>query len=240
MGYLIDTHFHLDHYKNYKELATQINALQQYTICVTNSPGVFHSCKNLISENKYLKFAIGFHPQEKALTNRDLDDFMRLIDRTNYVGEIGIDLSSRSYRNEAAQIASFEQIVKTCTIKNKLMTVHIRRAEEQALRIITKYSPSKCIIHWFTGTSDQLQQFIDAGCYFSVNANMISAKTNHKYLSIPVDRLLVESDGPYTRVNGKRYIPTLLQEAYSQIAQFYNNPDFILHVYNNFKLLLSS
>ena len=101
MGYLIDTHFHLDHYKNYKELATQINALQQYTICVTNSPGVFHSCKNLISENKYLKFAIGFHPQEKALTNRDLDDFMRLIDRTNYVGEIGIDLSSRSYRNEA-------------------------------------------------------------------------------------------------------------------------------------------
>ena len=240
MGYLIDTHFHLDHYKNYKELVTQINALQQYTICVTNSPGVFHSCKKMISESKYVKFAIGFHPQDKALTNRDLYEFMRLIDQTHYVGEIGIDLSSSSYRNEDTQIESFEQIVKTCAAKNKLMTVHIRRAEEQALRIITKFSPSKCIIHWFTGSSEQLQRFIDAGCYFSVNANMISGKTNHKYLPIPTDRLLVESDGPYTRVNGKRYTPALLQDAYSQIAQFYDDPDLIIHVYNNFKLLLSS
>lgn len=240
MGYLIDTHFHLDHYKNYNELVTQINTLQQYTICVTNSPGVFHSCKNLISESKYLKFAIGFHPQEKALTNQDLYNFMRLIDQTNYVGEIGIDLSSSSYRNKDAQIDYFDQIVKTCAAKNKLMTVHIRRAEEQALKIITKYSPSKCIIHWFTGTTDQLQQFIDAGCYFSVNTNMVSGKANHKYLLIPLDRLLVESDGPYTRVNGKRYTPAFLQDSYLQIAQFYNDPDFIIHVYNNFKQLLSS
>ena len=240
MGYLIDTHFHLDHYKNYKELITEIDALQQYTICVTNSPGVFLSCKNILSESKYLKFAIGFHPQEKTLTDRDLYDFMRLIDRTNYVGEIGIDLSSGSYRNEEKQVDAFDQIVKKCAASNKLMTVHIRRAEEQALRIITRYSPSKCIIHWFTGSEQRLVQFIEAGCYFSINANMISGSNNQKYLSIPLERRLVESDGPYTRVAGKRYTPALLKDAYSQIAQFYNDPDFIIHVYNNFKALLSS
>ena len=38
---LIDTHFHLDHYKNYLEMARNITELKQYTICVTNSPGVF-------------------------------------------------------------------------------------------------------------------------------------------------------------------------------------------------------
>ncbi len=240
MGYLIDTHFHLDHYKNYRELVTEINALQQYTICVTNSPGVFLSCKNMLSESKYLKFAIGFHPQEKALTSRDFYDFIKLIDQTSYVGEIGIDLGKSSYRNENVQIDTFDQIVKICAEKNKLMTVHIRHAEEQALKIITKYSPSKCIIHWFSGSEKHLQQFIDAGCYFSINTNMIFKNNNQKYLSIPINKRLVESDGPYTRVNGMRYSPALLKDAYLQIAKFYNDPDLIIHVYNNFKTLLSS
>ena len=47
---LIDTHFHLDHYRNYFEIAKTITELEQYTICVTNSPGIFLSCKNLIPE----------------------------------------------------------------------------------------------------------------------------------------------------------------------------------------------
>ena len=76
---LIDTHFHLDHYRNYMDIAVKITELKQYTICVTNSPGVFLSCKNLVSETQYLKFAIGFHPQDKNLSNRELQDFMRLL-----------------------------------------------------------------------------------------------------------------------------------------------------------------
>ena len=88
---LIDTHFHLDHYRNYFEIAKTITELEQYTICVTNSPGIFLSCKNLIPETKYLKFAIGFHPQETTLGGREIKDFMRLISSTNYVGEIGLD-----------------------------------------------------------------------------------------------------------------------------------------------------
>lgn len=43
---LIDTHFHLDHYKNYLEMARNITELKQYTICVTNSPGVFGRAKS--------------------------------------------------------------------------------------------------------------------------------------------------------------------------------------------------
>lgn len=38
---LIDTHFHLDHYRNYFEIAKTITELEQYTICVTNRLGFF-------------------------------------------------------------------------------------------------------------------------------------------------------------------------------------------------------
>ena len=50
---------------------------------------------------------------------------------------------------------------------------------------------------------------------------------------------MIESDGPYTKVNGRKYNPLLLQEAYEKIAKFYGNPDLIRDVYENFKNILS-
>ena len=64
---LIDTHFHLDYYRNHKQVYDLINHLEQYTICMTNSPGVYVSCRKLYQETEYIKFALGFHPREKSL-----------------------------------------------------------------------------------------------------------------------------------------------------------------------------
>ena len=110
MKYLVDTHFHLDHYKNFLEIADKVNFLQQYTIAVTNSPGVFLSCNNFFSESKYLKFAIGFHPQESQLKRADLDDFMRLANKTEFVGEIGLDYSNKTFLDFGFQKECFEEI----------------------------------------------------------------------------------------------------------------------------------
>ncbi len=44
---LIDTHFHLDMYRNYEEVFHYLEKEKQYTLCMTNSPGVFMSCKDL-------------------------------------------------------------------------------------------------------------------------------------------------------------------------------------------------
>ena len=37
---LIDTHFHLDMYRNYEEVFHYLEKEKQYTLCMTNSPGV--------------------------------------------------------------------------------------------------------------------------------------------------------------------------------------------------------
>ena len=55
----------------------------------------------------------------------------------------------------------------------------------------------------------------------SVNTSMIGSGDRSKYLQIPKDRILVESDGPYTKINGRKYTPDLLQQAYRRIANFY-------------------
>ena len=238
MTNIIDTHFHLDYYKNYREIATRISELKQYTICVTNSPGVFLSCKKMIPETKYLKFAIGFHPLENGLSETDLKDFFHLLNKTNYVGEIGLDFSKSARMNQENQLRYFDTIVAKCASVNRLLTVHIRRAEVQAIEIIRKHTPKKCIVHWYTGTEKQMLELLELGCYMSVNTNMIANKSSSKYLLIPENRLLIESDGPYTNVSGKKYTPDLLQQSYEQISKFYGNPYLSDIVFSNFRTIL--
>lgn len=75
MAKLIDTHFHLDIYKNHAQVFRYLNENKIYTLCMTNSPGVYISCQKLYGYDKYVKFAMGFHPLEKNLCEKDLNDF---------------------------------------------------------------------------------------------------------------------------------------------------------------------
>lgn len=119
------------------------------------------------------------------------------------------------------------------------MTIHIRGAEEDAIRILAKYNPPKAIVHWYTGNRDHMLKLVDLGCYFSINTNMVNSCNAEKYHLLPLERLLIESDGPYTRVNKKKYVPSLLRDAYDEISVFYKNFDMISNIYENFKRILS-
>ena len=233
---LIDTHFHLDMYKNYKDIYKMIVSEKQYTLCMTNSPGVYRSCKNIFGDDKYVKFALGFHPLNSDLKGKDLKEFMKMLSWTDYVGEIGLDFTKRTGIEKEQQIKWFEKIVEICSIENKVMSIHIRGAEEFALKIIDQYCPRRCILHWYTGNAKFLKEFINLGCYFSVNSSML--KKMDILRVIPKDKLLIESDGPYSKVNGKRFLPTLLLEEYELIAESLNEPDLIRVIFDNFKKLL--
>jgi len=234
---LIDTHFHLDMYRNYEELHRYIDQEKQYTLCVTNSPGVFLSCKKMFEESKYIKFALGFHPLECELKKKDLDEFMYLLSQTEYVGEIGLDFSRKTGMSKDKQVEYFDRIVEVCAKKNKIMSVHIRGAEKEALRIIDRWRPRRCVLHWFTGSLQEQKEFVELGCYFSINTNMLS--NMDKINAVPRGRILVESDGPYSKVDGKKYQPSYLLKEYELIAKALEEPDLIKVVYSNFKTLLT-
>ncbi|WP_157800144.1 TatD family hydrolase [Sporolactobacillus pectinivorans] len=94
---------------------------------------------------------------------------MVLANNVRYIGEIGLDFSSSRYLPKNQQLDYFEQIVKLCAENDKLMSVHLRKSEKAAIDIIKKYKPSKCIIHWFTGSFTQLNAVVALNCYFSTN-----------------------------------------------------------------------
>ena len=231
---LIDTHFHLDFYKDHKEIYKKINELKQYTICVTNSPEVYQECQRIYFNTKYIKFALGFNPKENH-SKESFGLFKNKFKGADYIGELGLDFSRTYSDTRIEQIEIFSQIVEMCANENKLLSVHLRFSEDTAIEIIKKYMPKKCIIHWFSGSIVQLKKLIELGCYFSINANMIN---KDKIKLIPQSRILIESDGPFTRINGKKYHPVFLKEQYDLISKFLQIENLEQLVYNNFKEIL--
>ena len=234
MKNLIDTHFHLDFYKNHKQIYKHINNLQQYTLCMTNTPEIYQECQKLYFNTKYVKFALGFNPKSNN-TRESFTKFINIFKGAEYIGEVGLDFSKQYRFRIEEQKQYFEIIVDLCSSVNKLLSIHIRNAEDSAIEIIKKYKPKKCIIHWFTGNNNQMQQLINLGCYFSINANMIN---NKNLLLIPKNKILIESDGPFTQVNGKKYEPKLLKQQYDIISKVLNEPKLEEIVYNNFNNIL--
>lgn len=236
---LFDAHFHLDYYKNYKSIYRYLDQHKYYTLCMTTAPGIYASCQSIFSTSKYIRFALGFHPLNHELKDKDFDDFIKLFYRAKYIGEVGLDFSAKKCISYEKQLYYFERIVKMCTAQNKLMSIHIKKAEGEAIEIIKKYKPSKCIIHWFSGSDIEIEELIRLGCYFSVNTNMLYSKNGISCIQkIPIDKFFIESDGPFTKVNGKIYEPTLLLQVYNDFAYTFGIKDLDMQIFNNLKSIL--
>ena len=80
-----------------------------------------------------------------------------------------------------------------------IITIHSRKAVSKVLDILGENYRFKAILHWFTGSKDELKEAVERGCYFSVNGAMINSKRFLEILPlIPANRLLVETDSPFT------------------------------------------
>ena len=237
---LIDTHFHLDYYQDHARWYSKINELKQYTLCVTNTPGIFYSCRRLYSETKYVKFALGYNPQKCLEDPFQRELFLRELQRTNYIGEVGLDFSKRYLGTGETQISIFDFICSVATKQNKLLSVHSRKAEKETLSILLKNNISRAIIHWYTGDLETLFDFLDAGYYFSVNASMCATQRGKAIVShIPLNRLLIESDGPFSKVLGRKYTPLGLPEVYSAVREITGQKQLEYIIWDNFKKLLT-
>jgi len=64
------------------------------------------------------------------------------------------------------------------------------------------------ILHWFSGTKQQLKRSIEMGCYFSVGPAMLSSKKGYELVQImPIEKILVETDGPFGNFKTQALLP---------------------------------
>ena len=111
--------------------------------------------------------------------------------------------------------------------KNKIVSVHSRRAEKELLNLLCEYEIKNVIFHWYSGPVDIVPSILEKGYYFSVNEAMCLSKNGQSIVnSIPRDRILTETDAPY---NERTDIKVVL--SYLNLTE--------KEVYNNFRMLLN-
>ena len=136
--------------------------------------------------------------------NLDFDSLYEFVARNCFIGEIGLDFSARRVATHDAQLQVLGEVAAACArTGGKVLSVHAVHAVDDALDALESAGAlavdagNACIIHWFSGTSDQLTRARRLGCYFSVNPRMLASKRGRAYAqAIPVEKLLLETDLP--------------------------------------------
>lgn len=201
----VDAHCHLDLFPDPTGLARQINERHVHTVAVTNAPSVFPHTEHLAAGSRYLHAAAGLHPELVATHGGELERLWPCLERTHYVGEVGLDYSTTDAALRTRQRVIFEKILERCaTFRNKTLTVHSRRAASDTIDAIGDRFPGKVILHWFTGTRREVERASRFGFYFSVNPAMITTQKGRDLIDVmPRDRVLTESDGPFVKLGSK-------------------------------------
>jgi len=240
---MIDTHCHLDQFLNPFETLKYLEKHGVKTISVTNLPSHFEEGYRFYEKFEFTIPALGFHP---LMIKNDIDIeneirlFKKFVTKTDFIGEVGLDFSSREKDFIDIQKYIFEQIVSHVTDFDKIFSIHSRKAENEIFRILNKYSIRKVILHWFTGSTSQAKKALELGYYFSINKNMLSTNKGKKLIDIlPKERVLIETDSPFTCSKNSHYPLKKLSIIYQTLSKYwgFSEEKTFNIVSNNFKEL---
>lgn len=218
---VVDTHCHIDLFPSPETVVRRSLDAQVGVIAVTNAPSVFHYTYSLSNRYSNLLPAIGLHPELAVNRKRELPQMWLLLEKTRYVGEIGLDYVTSLESERRVQREVFHKILERCAAapSPKILTIHSRRATLDVIEAIGHGFPGRIILHWFSGTKKELERAVGLGFYFSVNSAMLgSAKGRNLVSRIPQDRILIETDGPFVSNRGKPSEPVTAIDILESLA----------------------
>lgn len=223
MARLVDFHCHLDLYPDHE---TQIERCERegiFTLAVTTTPKAWARNNELASQTRHVRAALGLHPQVVAERAHELPIWEELLPRSRYVGEVGLDAGPKFHHSLGKQKEVFARVLSSCArTGGKILSVHSVRCTTVVLDMIEKTLPppkGQVVLHWFSGTAAEARRAADLGCYFSINGKMLANNRSAALVTrIPRDRLLTETDGPFTAVDGRPSRPSDVAVTVSNLA----------------------
>jgi TatD DNase family protein len=129
----------------------------------------------------------------------------------------------------ASQSVAFEQHLELAASQSKNVVIHQRDAWEDTIKILRPYSGHlRGVFHCFNGSLEQAQEVVDLGHFISFTG-IVTFKNaedlRRTAASIPIDRLMVETDAPYLApvpYRGQRCEPAFVRETAAAIAEIRN------------------
>jgi TatD DNase family protein len=178
--------------------------------------------------------AVGVHPHDAKELNGVIPEELISLGENEHViaiGETGLDY----YRNlspASAQRDIFAKHIEWAKSLKKPLICHIRDAYDEALAILKSEGAHEVggILHCFQGNKDHAMRAIDMGFYISFACNITYKKNEilrEVSASIPLDRVLCETDSPYLspeNSRGKVNEPANVSYVYETIASLRGMP----------------
>ncbi|WP_441247398.1 TatD family hydrolase [Kitasatospora sp. McL0602] len=227
MSALWDTHCHLTGYDRPTDVMAEAAEAGVTIVAVSEDPGQYRMLRTRLGRRPGVVPALGMHPLHAAsFTPADLARFLRLLPDAPWIGEIGLDFSPAGRPSRRAQLRIFEAILSDPRASALPLTIHSRGAERETIEHLTQAGASRAILHWYTGPPGLLEEAVNAGLWFSVNPTMTaSARAQRLLQEIPPDRVLLETDGPFTRHHGRPSRPSDLPALLPRLAALWSTDE---------------
>lgn len=242
---LVDFHCHLDLYPDHRAAVQEAEAAGIFTLAVTTTPRAWPRNHELAQTTCHVRAALGLHPQLVGERASEVALWDAHLAEARYIGEVGLDAGPRFYKSLNLQKQVFEHVLRRCALAgNKVLSVHSIRAAKAVLDHIEAYlapGKGKVVLHWFTGSKAEARRAIEMGCYFSVNAAMFNNERHISMVSsLPLARLLTETDGPFTKTEGRPSKPSdvpIVVEALGRLHDL-STPAVVANIKSNLRELL--
>lgn len=234
---MIDTHSHLDVEEFKDDLTDVIARAKEAGVEKVFIPAIdLNSCRSVLNVcNAYPSYAypmFGLHPEEvKADYKKQLTLIRTVIDENNpiAIGEVGLDYYwSREFERE--QLDAFRIQVEWSVETRLPLMIHCRKAQNEMINLLRQYKKDLPggVFHCFTGNEKEAEQLLQFDRFVLGIGGVSTFKKSPLPVvlpkSVPLDRIVLETDSPYmapTPMRGKRnesafvrYVMLCLAEAY--------------------------
>ena len=238
---IIDTHIHLDDKRYEDDLNDVLSRARDGGVKRFIIPGAdtdtLDRAVSISEENDDVFFAVGVHPYDKEqFDNLEFDKYVKH-PKCVAIGECGLDYFRLDGSDEDKETEKKEQKrvfkaqIELAKKYKKPLIVHIRDASHDSKMILLDSNADEVggVLHCFNA-DEELLSLADNGFYFGIGG-VLTFKNAKKLVNvlpkIPMDKMIIETDGPYltpTPHRGERNEPLYTTFVVKKVSELLEIP----------------
>lgn len=215
----IDLHAHIDTGID----PVDLTALDAAIFAVTRS--LDEAAIALERSDEATVWGVGVHPKlAKSHKSFDTERFRKLLTGTCFSGEIGLDGAGRL--GIERQQHTLREVLGVLADNPRIASIHSAGATTEVIDELEQTPITGAVLHWWLGDRRDTVRALELGCYFSFNP--AGARRRDVIESIPLDRVLTETDHPFGDRRSKPHQPGNVSSIERVLAQSHGTtPDEI-------------
>ena len=228
---IVDTHCHLDVADFDHDRDEVLDHCHSIGISKIIIPAIesktWSNVLDLCQSNKGLYPALGLHPVFISQHQPDdINKLEKLLEKESPVaiGEIGLDFYLKE-PDKDKQLALFEQQLLVAKKHDLPVILHVRKAHDQVLQLLSKIKVKGGFCHAFNGSMQQAEKYIKLGFKLGFGGTLTyenSTKIQALAKALPLSAIVLETDAPDMVVEshrGQRNSPEYITESLAALAK---------------------